>query len=166
MREEIAALRRDIPATVTIGASADPKAISALLAGADTWYSVAAGLWPHDSRALAQAALSGDEARTAALNAAFEPLWALFRHHGGLRVIAAAAELTGRVAAPCLPEPLLTCRATRGRSCNACWQSGTIAKLSVIFVKKNMTTPHVERSTLPSTIYGGLHDVVHTATAV
>ncbi|MDI7274252.1 dihydrodipicolinate synthase family protein, partial [Cronobacter dublinensis] len=32
--------------------------------------------------------------------------WALFRHHGGLRVIAAAAELTGRVAAPCLPEPL------------------------------------------------------------
>ncbi|EGT5663032.1 dihydrodipicolinate synthase family protein, partial [Cronobacter dublinensis subsp. dublinensis] len=60
----------------------------------------------HDSRALAQAALSGDEARTAVLNAAFEPLWALFRHHGGLRVIAAAAELTGRVAAPCLPEPL------------------------------------------------------------
>ncbi|EKM6459166.1 dihydrodipicolinate synthase family protein [Cronobacter dublinensis] len=106
MREEIATLRRDIPATVTIGASADPKAISALLAGADTWYSVVAGLWPHDSRALAQAALSGDEARTAALNASFEPLWALFRHHGGLRVIAAAAELTGRVAAPCLPEPL------------------------------------------------------------
>ncbi|MEX5384647.1 dihydrodipicolinate synthase family protein [Cronobacter muytjensii] len=106
MAEEIAALRRDIPATVTTGTSGDVQAASALLAGAEIWYSVAAGLWPHDSRALAQAALSGDEARTATLNASFEPLWTLFRRHGSLRVIAATAELSGRVATPCLPEPL------------------------------------------------------------
>ncbi|ELY4665351.1 dihydrodipicolinate synthase family protein [Cronobacter muytjensii] len=106
MAEEMAALRRDIPATVTTGTSGDAQAASALLAGAEIWYSVAAGLWPHDMRALAEAALSGDETKTAALNASFGPLWTLFRRHGSLRVIAAAAELSGRVATPCLPEPL------------------------------------------------------------
>ncbi|PPY04799.1 dihydrodipicolinate synthase family protein, partial [Cronobacter sakazakii] len=80
----------------------------ALLAGADVFYSVVAGLWPRDIRALTDAALRGDEAQTAALNEKFEPLWELFRRHGSLRVIAAAAELCGRVAAPCLPEPLLS----------------------------------------------------------
>ncbi|WP_256744635.1 dihydrodipicolinate synthase family protein, partial [Cronobacter sakazakii] len=84
------------------------QAASALLAGADVFYSVVAGLWPRDIRALTDAALRGDEAQTAALNEKFEPLWELFRRHGSLRVIAAAAELCGRVATPCLPEPLLS----------------------------------------------------------
>ncbi|ELY3838049.1 dihydrodipicolinate synthase family protein [Cronobacter turicensis] len=105
---KIAALRREIPATVTLGTSGDHQAADALLAGADVFCSVAAGLWPRDIRALTDAALAGDEAQAAALNGAFEPLWTLFRRHGSLRVIAAAAELSGRVAAPCLPEPLLS----------------------------------------------------------
>ncbi|PPY16013.1 dihydrodipicolinate synthase family protein [Cronobacter sakazakii] len=105
---QITALRRKIPATVTLGTSGDPQAASALLAGADVFYSVVAGLWPRDIRALTDAALKGDEAQTAALNEKFEPLWELFRRHGSLRVIAAAAELCGCVAAPCLPEPLLS----------------------------------------------------------
>ncbi|EKC6209853.1 dihydrodipicolinate synthase family protein [Cronobacter sakazakii] len=82
--------------------------ITALTIGADVFYSVVAGLWPRDIRALTDAALKGDEAQTAALNEKFEPLWELFRRHGSLRVIAAAAEICGRVAAPCLPEPLLS----------------------------------------------------------
>ncbi|ELY4609217.1 dihydrodipicolinate synthase family protein [Cronobacter turicensis] len=105
---KIAALRREIPATVTLGISGDHQAADALLAGADMFCSVTAGLWPRDIRALTDAALAGDEAQAAALNGAFEPLWTLFRRHGSLRVIAAAAELSGRVAAPCLPEPLLS----------------------------------------------------------
>ncbi|ELY7490994.1 dihydrodipicolinate synthase family protein [Cronobacter turicensis] len=105
---KIAALRREIPATVTLGTSGDHQAADALLAGADVFCSVTAGLWPRDIRALTDAALAGDAAQAAALNGAFEPLWTLFRRHGSLRVIAAAAELSGRVAAPCLPEPLLS----------------------------------------------------------
>ncbi|EPO1791575.1 dihydrodipicolinate synthase family protein [Cronobacter turicensis] len=105
---KIAALRREIPATVTLGISGDHQAADALLAGADMFCSVTAGLWPRDIRALTDAALAGDEAQAAALNGAFEPLWTLFHRHGSLRVIAAAAELSGRVAAPCLPEPLLS----------------------------------------------------------
>ncbi|HCF68720.1 MAG TPA: dihydrodipicolinate synthase family protein, partial [Enterobacter asburiae] len=35
-----------------------------------------------------------------------EPLWALFRHYGSLRVVAAAAEMLGKVETPALPFPL------------------------------------------------------------
>lgn len=58
---------------------------------------------------LTQVALTGDAARTVELNAAFTPLWALFRAHGGLRVAYAIAHLLGLTKTlpprPILPMP-------------------------------------------------------------
>ncbi|MDI6466152.1 dihydrodipicolinate synthase family protein, partial [Cronobacter turicensis] len=105
-----AALRREIPATVTLGISGDHQAADALLAGADMFCSVTAGLWPRDIRALTDAALAGDEAQAAALNGAFEPLWTLFRRHGSLRVIAAACASSPASAAS------VNARMSRGQS--------------------------------------------------
>ena len=59
--------------------------------------------------ALAQAALAGDAALTAKLNADFDALWALFRAHGGLRVAYGIAHMLGLTKAlpprPILPMP-------------------------------------------------------------
>ena len=67
--------------------------------GHDVWYSVVAGLFP-------QAALAIVRATDTAPSDRLEPLWALFRRYGSLRVMAAAAELMGKAAAPALPFPL------------------------------------------------------------
>lgn len=75
------------------------RAASALRAGFDVWYSVLAGLFPHTALALARSKEEGQSER-------LEPLWALFRRYGSLRVIAAAAEMMGKVATPALPFPL------------------------------------------------------------
>lgn len=76
--------------------------------GCDIWYSVLGGIFPHYSQTLTQAALYGDERKTDKLNMALEPLWAFYRRHGSLRVIATVAELLGTVSSPCLPFPLQT----------------------------------------------------------
>lgn len=108
-RERIARLRGLIPSDVTIGISGDPVAATGLLAGCDAWYSVIGGLYPEAALALTRAAQAGDIARTQALSAALEPLWALYAEYGGsLRVVATIAELTGSVSQPCLPQPLNT----------------------------------------------------------
>jgi len=67
---------------------------------------VIGGLFPEAALAIARAAQSEDVALAHRLSARLEPLWALFRQHGSLRVVAAAAELLGHAAAPCLPPPL------------------------------------------------------------
>ena len=90
------------------GVSGDGQAASGLLAGGDVWYSVLAGLFPHYSRALANAALTGDHVKTRQLDSALQPLWAFYQRHGSLRVIATVAEMMGKVSAPCLPFPLQT----------------------------------------------------------
>jgi len=69
---------------------------------------VAGGLFPLDALRLGQASLRVYSDETRQLNIALEPLWVFFRRHGSLRTIATVAELTGRVAAPCLPFPLQT----------------------------------------------------------
>ncbi|WP_391487307.1 dihydrodipicolinate synthase family protein [Leclercia tamurae] len=104
----VAKLKSQVAEGVTIGISGDAQSANGLLAGCDVWYSVLGGLFPHYSLRLTQAALRGDADETQQLNSALEPLWVFFRRHGSLRVIATVAELTGRVAAPCLPFPLQT----------------------------------------------------------
>ena len=99
--EDIAQMRARLPQSVTMGISGDWRAAGALQAGFDIWYSVLAGLFPQTALAIAR---SKDLAPSERL----EPLWALFRRHGSLRVIAAAAELLGHVASPALPFPLQT----------------------------------------------------------
>lgn len=108
-QERVARLRGLIPSGVTIGISGDPAAATGLLAGCDAWYSVIGGLYPETALALTRAAQAGDAQQANALSAALEPLWALYREHGGsLRVAATIAELTGEVSQPCLPQPLKT----------------------------------------------------------
>lgn len=97
--EDLSQVRARLPDTVTLGIAGDWRAASALQAGFDVWYSVLAGLFPQTALAIAR---SGNNAESERL----EPLWEMFRHYGSLRVIAAAAEMMGKVAAPALPFPL------------------------------------------------------------
>lgn len=111
---EIARLRATTPASFAIGYSGDWECPHALLAGADCWYSVVGGLLPKPALALTRAAMAGDAAETARLDALFHPLWELFKAHGSLRVVYAAAEIMGLSTAkpplPILPLGLETTR--------------------------------------------------------
>lgn len=84
---EIATLRAATRQGFSVGYSGDWGAADALLAGADAWYSVVAGLLPKPALELAQAARSGDHAQAQSLNQAFEPLWNLFKEYGSFRVM-------------------------------------------------------------------------------
>lgn len=103
---EIARLRAVVPADFAIGYSGDWGAADALLAGCDAWFSVVAGLLPAQALALTRAARSGDRDRAARLDAAFQPLWSLFREFGSFRVMHAMAGLLG-VAELVPPRPIL-----------------------------------------------------------
>lgn len=112
----IARLRALIPPQVTIGISGDASAACALGAGCTVWYSVIGGLFPATALPITRAAQRGDPEEAQRLSARLEPLWALFRRHGSLRVIATAAELLGHAEPPSLPLPL---RALHGEDRNA-----------------------------------------------
>lgn len=102
----VASLRAVIPGHVSIGVSGDAAAVNGLNAGCELWYSVMGGLFPRTARALVEASRSGQSERGLEESARLEPLWALFREYGSLRVIATAAEILGHAAANCLPLPL------------------------------------------------------------
>ena len=102
----VASLRAVIPSHVSIGVSGDAAAVNGLNAGCELWYSVMGGLFPRTARALVEASRSGQAERGLEESARLEPLWALFREYGSLRVIATAAEILGHTAANCLPPPL------------------------------------------------------------
>lgn len=96
--DRIAALRPRVPDDVALGVSGDHLAASGLNAGADVWFSVLGGLFP-------QAALAVVREREAA-SSRLEPLWALFRRHGSVRIMATAAALLGLAGERNLPRPL------------------------------------------------------------
>lgn len=106
---EVAALRALLPPRFVIGYSGDWGCSRALLEQADTWFSVAAGLWPDMTLTLSCAAGARDAAGTRLAEERFQPLWALFRKHGSLRVVHAAARLMDLTEAdpqsPVLPLP-------------------------------------------------------------
>lgn len=105
---EIGRLRSSCREGLVVGYSGDWGAAPALLAGADAWYSVVAGLLPVPALRLTRAALSGDDVSTTTTDAAFGPLWTLFRTHGSLRVMYLIADQLGlRPGQPPLPiQPL------------------------------------------------------------
>lgn len=90
---EMARLRATAPADFAIGYSADWGAAPALLAGADAFYSVAAGLLPEVMLRLTRAAQAGQAEAVAAIDTSLAPLWALFRAHGSLRIMYLVADL-------------------------------------------------------------------------
>lgn len=101
---ELSRLRELTPPTFAIGYSGDWGAAPSLLSGGDAWYSVIAGLLPEPALRLTRAAQAGQADDAAILNASFEPLWALFRTHGSLRIMYAIADrLMLQVGDPPLP---------------------------------------------------------------
>ena len=66
-----------------------------MLAGANAWYSVLAGILPGPCLAIARAIREGDAVRARGLNAALEPIWALFQEYTSLRTVYAMANLLG-----------------------------------------------------------------------
>lgn len=95
---------RDAAPRLAIGYSGDWGCKDGLLAGADAWFSVSAGLFPERAADLAAAARRGDRAEADRLDAAFAPLWAVFKAVGGMRAMYAAANHLGLTQAqPPLP---------------------------------------------------------------
>lgn len=103
---DLAGLRDVVPKGFQVGYSGDWGCAAALLAGADTWFSVVAGLFPVPAVALNRAAQEGDAAEVDRIDRAFWPLWDLFKAFGSLRVIYAVANELGLTEAT-LPRPLL-----------------------------------------------------------
>ncbi len=105
-KAELADLRERTPEGFPIGYSGDWGAADALLAGADAWYSVVAGLLPKPALSLTRAAQEGRADEAQHWNTVFEPLWQLFKAHGSFRVMyAIGAELGLFTASP--PRPVL-----------------------------------------------------------
>lgn len=101
---ELAALRPATAGRLAIGYSGDWGAREALLAGADGWFSVIAGLLPAEALRLTRAAMAADAEAASRIDQAFGPLWALFREFGSFRVMYAIANLLdGDAIAPLLP---------------------------------------------------------------
>ncbi|MFF3328179.1 dihydrodipicolinate synthase family protein [Streptomyces sp. NPDC002888] len=105
-KARVDALRTLVPETVTIGVSGDWTAARGLNSGCDAWYSVLGGTFPQTALALTRAAQAGHAGTATELSDELEPLWALFRRHGGLRVMSAAASHLGLTREPNLPRPL------------------------------------------------------------
>ncbi|QDH13767.1 dihydrodipicolinate synthase family protein [Formicincola oecophyllae] len=109
VREELNSLREGATSHLSIGYSDDWGAAAALMEGADTWYSVTAGLLPELCVALTKAALARKGGEVARLNERLQPLWMLDRAFNSLRVAYAAANELGLTEAqPPLPILPLT----------------------------------------------------------
>ena len=105
---ETGRLRAGAPEGFAVGYSGDWGCAEAVLAGADAWYSVIAGLLPAPALKLMRAARAGDAAEVARLQAEFQPLWDLFKTYGGLRVVYAAAHILS-LCETWPPRPILPC---------------------------------------------------------
>jgi 4-hydroxy-tetrahydrodipicolinate synthase len=99
-------LRSHIPAHVTIGISGDHSGAIGLNAGCEVWYSALGGLLPLPILQIVNASQAGKADEVLSLSEKLNPLWAFFRQHGSLRVIATIAELNGIVKFPSLPLPV------------------------------------------------------------
>lgn len=103
--EHLRTLRAAVPEGFSLGSSGDWNAVEALIAGADGWYSVVAGLFPDICMAMVRAARGGEAAQARRLDAQLQPLWAAFKAFSSLRVMYAVASLRGYRVEP--PRPLL-----------------------------------------------------------
>ncbi len=93
--QAVTALRRRVPAGFSVGFSVDWNAAGTLLAGADAWYSVVAGIYPKTFLRLARAAAAKDAAEAMRLNERLEPIWRVSRAYSSFRVVHLAATRAG-----------------------------------------------------------------------
>jgi 4-hydroxy-tetrahydrodipicolinate synthase len=98
--------RSRVPEGFLIGYSGDWNAAEAMIAGADTWYSVLGGILPEPCLRTVRAAQRGDDAEARRIDATLAPLWGLFKEFSSLRTTYAIAELLDVCrAAP--PRPIM-----------------------------------------------------------
>ena len=102
----LARLRTLVPAEFSLGYSGDWNATEALIAGADTWYGVLAGLFPQNCGEIVRAVRRGDADEARRLDARLAPIWDLFRAHSSLRVMYACANALG-ITQAVPPRPIL-----------------------------------------------------------
>ncbi|KIK86586.1 dihydrodipicolinate synthase [Micrococcus luteus] len=108
-RARVGRIRAALPPGTGVGVSGDAVATAGLLAGCDAWHSVLGGTLPRTAASLTRDAAAADEAlrdRARDATARLEPLWAMMRAHGSLRVMAAVAAHLGLADVNCLPRPL------------------------------------------------------------
>ena len=107
----LAKQRAITPNGFSIGYSGDRNAAEAMICGADTWYSVLAGILPDICLRIVRAAQSGDAAEARRIDAALDPVWDLFKQFTSLRAVYAMADLLGvcqtEPPRPILPLPQL-----------------------------------------------------------
>lgn len=101
---EISSLRGTPAGALAIGYSGDWGTADAMLSGADAFYSVLSGILPQEVLIMVRAAQAGNEAEVRRIDQAFQPLWALFREFGSLRIVYVIARQLGLCdVAPPLP---------------------------------------------------------------
>ena len=106
IKVELDQLRGGPMERLAIGYSGDWGAAEAFLSGADAFYSVVGGLLPDIAMAMRLAAAAGNRQEVDRIDTVLQPMWALFREFGSIRVMYAAANaLRLTDAAP--PRPIL-----------------------------------------------------------
>lgn len=93
LQGHLADQRGRVPEGLSIGYSGDWNAAEAMIAGADTWYSVLGGVLPDPCLKLVRATQRGDAEEARRIDAELTPFWELFRRYSSLRVVYALAEL-------------------------------------------------------------------------
>ncbi|MQW87691.1 dihydrodipicolinate synthase family protein [Sinorhizobium saheli] len=101
--------RSATPKGFSIGYSGDWNAAQAMICGADTWYSVLAGILPDVCLRIVRAAQNGDAEEALRIDASLAPIWELFKRFSSLRTVYTMADLLGVCRAepprPILPLP-------------------------------------------------------------
>ncbi|VWC76691.1 dihydrodipicolinate synthase [Burkholderia lata] len=91
--KHLANLRGRVPIDFSLGYSSDWNTTEALIAGADTWYSVLGGILPEVCVRITRAVQEGNFEEARRLDAGLRPIWDLFTEFGSLRVVYAIAEI-------------------------------------------------------------------------
>ena len=104
----LSSLREIVPAHIAIGVSGDSFGAAGMSEGCDLWLSVIGGIFPRTVMRIIDAAQSGNAVDAQAQSQALSGIWSMFaRNGGGLRVVAAAAEILGYCETHSLPAPFL-----------------------------------------------------------
>ena len=100
-------LRSRVPAGFSVGVSVDINAAASVLAGADAWYSVLAGIYPAICRRLDRAARAGNVEAVRQITEQLQPIWTLYGQYTSYRIVHLAATMAGvpnaRPSRPVLP---------------------------------------------------------------
>ncbi|GLS36312.1 dihydrodipicolinate synthase family protein [Mesorhizobium tianshanense] len=114
IRSHLAGQRGIVPEGFSIGYSGDWNATEAMIAGADTWYSVLGGILPEVCIKIVRASQADDTAEARRLNSELTPIWDLFKQFSSLRVVYVLAELLDICRAE-PPHPILPLSAAAKR---------------------------------------------------